>query len=85
MQTITPRSFQKPPDSDIMRGESASMRAPNARNLVTSSTGQDKVVDMSQIYQRKPVHNKKSSLEAGNFHTLASLQLQLQVRGSPKQ
>eukprot|EP00353_Schmidingerella_taraikaensis_P016592 CAMPEP_0185613932 /NCGR_PEP_ID=MMETSP0436-20130131/29386_1 /TAXON_ID=626734 ORGANISM="Favella taraikaensis, Strain Fe Narragansett Bay" /NCGR_SAMPLE_ID=MMETSP0436 /ASSEMBLY_ACC=CAM_ASM_000390 /LENGTH=54 /DNA_ID=CAMNT_0028248309 /DNA_START=88 /DNA_END=248 /DNA_ORIENTATION=- len=54
-----------------MRGESASMRAPNVRNLVPSSTGQDKVVDMSQIYQRKPVHNKKSSLEAGNFHTLA--------------
>ena len=59
------------------------MRAHNGRNLAPPSTQVDRVVDLNQIYARKPAHNKSTSLEQSNFHSVGSLQLQ--VRGSPKQ
>lgn len=59
------------------------MRAHNGRN-VAPNTQVDKVVDLNQIYSRKP-HNKSTSSEQSNFNSVGSLHLQLQVRGSPKQ
>ena len=62
------------------------MKKVNGRNgpmLSTKSEKSDKVIDLSQIYQRKPIHTKTMSVEQVNYQSANSLQLQ--VRGSPKQ